>query len=169
MTTKQKRNTITITDAAAMFGKTRQAVSRTLKRAGIAPEADGMFDAVAVFSAVRDGAMADKNACADGGAGHGLQARKLEAQIRNLEATAERAEIEIGRIKKTLIPRDVYLDDMKNIVWLCRRTIDVWVKTTANAVGSVEMKHKLEQAQRQAFAAVQAEYEESIANETPIQ
>ncbi len=152
--------TITITDAAAMLGISRQGLSKTLKRACVLPGPDGRFDSVRVFQAVRDGSLADKatQGCAAPGS---LAERKMLAQIRNLEATARRAEIEIAKIEGGLIPKEQHCRVLACQIQWIRRTIDVWIKTTSCAVGSVEVKRSLEDARRKAFQQMEDEYDEA--------
>jgi hypothetical protein len=158
MTTK----TTTITDASAMLGISRQALSKTLKRACVLPGPDGKFDSVKVFQAVRDGSIADKatQGCAAPGS---LAERKLLAQIRNLEATARRAEIEIQKIEGGLISVEEHHRRIMEFSRWARLTIDNWVRTTASASGDIAVKKSLEAARRKCFDHMRKEYEHALA------
>ncbi len=160
MKTKKTTELLTITEAAEMLGKSRQGLSRTLKRHGVTPGTDGRFDAAKVFEAARAGAMMDKNALSQsGGAAEGLQRQKVEQQIRLLTAQASRAAFELSRLRGRHVSMEEHRAEVLTICQWCRRTIDVWVKTTAAEFGDVTTKRKLEDAQRKAFAAIQSEFE----------
>jgi hypothetical protein len=47
---------------------------------------------------------------------------------------------------------------MLEVVNACRRTIDNWIKTTAAEIGDPAFKKRLEDAQRKAYAATEAEF-----------
>ncbi len=162
MKLKPTAKTTTLTAAAAALGKTKQALSRTLKRHNIIPDANGRFDAAKVFEAAKTGALRDKARVASGTVqGDDIYRRKVEQQIRHLTIQADRADFELKKATGGYISKEDCHKRMLALATACRRTIDVWIKTTSNAVGSVAMKHKLEDARRQAFEVVQREFEEA--------
>jgi len=64
------------------------------------------------------------------------------------------------RDRSMYISVDDHRARIQAIVNTCKRTIQIWVSTTAAEIGTPEIKAKLEQAQRKAFAAAEAEYDE---------
>jgi hypothetical protein len=159
-----KRKKIRLTDAAELYGKTKAAMYRQLKRRGIAADKDGLYDEKAVSAAVHAGALEDKNAVQkliDEGAfeSGSMMEKKLVEQVRKLTAEADTAEFKLAQMRGDHIPKPQHRERLLAIVNACKRTIDVWVKTTAAEVGKPAFKKKLEEAQRKAYAATEAEYE----------
>ncbi len=57
------------------------------------------------------------------------------------------------------IPKDEHRQRVMAIINACRHTVDNWIKTTAAQIGDPAIKRKLEDAQRKAYAATEAEYD----------
>jgi hypothetical protein len=160
-----KAKRITQQEAAKEYGKTVQAISKQLKRHGLRADKAGKYDAEKVADAMKAGALLDKNKFAEqlasGAFPKGsLHEQRLVEQVRKLTAEADTAEFKLEQMRNEVISIADHRDRIQAIVNTCKRTIQIWVNTTAAEIGTPEIKQKLEQAQRKAFAAAEAEYDE---------
>ncbi len=161
---------ITLNEAAEMLGKSVQAVMKQAARHGVKKLANGKYNTAKLMAAARNGAMMDKQRIAganprkkkpadDSENDADLLIQKLQQQVRKLTADADTAEHHLARLRGEVIPETEHRERVMAIVQACRQTIDSWIKTTAAEVGNSEIKRKLEDARRKAYAATEAEHE----------
>lgn len=152
---------ITIAEAARRLGKSSPAMRKQLQRHGVVPDSHGRYLAKAVFQAAATGAELDKAKVGEGlrPGTDPLHRRKLLAQIALIESQGEKARIEVAKIRGELVSLDEHRASNLRITEACRRTIDIWIKTTAAEAGDVVTKRKLEDARRKAFNAIRAALE----------
>ncbi len=151
----------TITEAAEIYGKTKQTLSRQLKRHGVRPDAKGLYDVAQVAAACKAGAAADKNAISaaiEAGVfeAGSIHEKKLIEQVRKLTAEADTAEFKLAQLRGEHIPVDVFKAELHSMGQAFRQSVDIWIQTTAAEIGSPDVKKKLKDAQKTAYAAIMA-------------
>jgi len=153
---------ITIEEASERLGKTAPAVLKQLRRHGIRKGPRGDYDAAEVFRAAKLGAEMDRAQLVEesGGAGGGdsLMEQKLREQIRKLTADADTAEFRLAQLRGEHVALSEHRERVSAVARAFRQAVDIWIATTAAEVGRADIKAKLEDGRRKAYAAIETEW-----------